>query len=67
MGQQVNIEAERHDEEVTIRRWRRSQFIRLGFSLRQAHELTAAQVDLGQMRRLIAEGCPHETARRILV
>jgi hypothetical protein len=54
-------------EEISVRRWRRSQFVSLGFSLRQARRLTQERVDLGQMRKLIAAGCPPETAQRILL
>lgn len=56
------------DEEETlrVRHWRRRQFMSLGFGLRDAQRLTAADVDLSDMRRLIASGCPPETARRIL-
>jgi hypothetical protein len=58
---------DRTAEEVLVRTWRRRQFLALGFSLRQAQRLTKAPVDLGDMRRLIAAGCPHETAQRILL
>lgn len=54
-------------EEVQIRRWRRRQFLTLGFSLPEAQRLTAAPVDLGAMRKLLAAGCPRETAKRILL
>jgi hypothetical protein len=54
-------------EEAQIRRWRRAQFLALGFSLREAQAMTRAPVDLGQMRTLIASGCPPETARRIVL
>jgi hypothetical protein len=53
-------------EEIRVRRWRRSQFMSLGFSLREAQLLTVEPVDLGQMRKLISSGCPPQTARRIL-
>lgn len=49
-----------------MRRWRRRQFMNLGFGLRDAQLLTVADVDLSDMRRLVASGCPLETARRIL-
>jgi hypothetical protein len=54
-------------EEDRIRRWRRAQFLALGFSLREAQALTKAPVDLGQVRTLIGAGCPPETARRIVL
>jgi hypothetical protein len=67
MSKQVHLDAEPIDEQTVIRRWRRRQFLRLGFSLNQAQRLTNASVDLGQMRNLIAAGCPHEIAQRILL
>jgi hypothetical protein len=67
MSKQVHLDAEPIDEQTMIRRWRRRQFLRLGFSLNQAQRLTNASVDLGQMRKLIAAGCPHEIAQRILL
>ena len=54
-------------EEARILRWRRAQFLALGFTLREAQALTRAPVDLGQMRTLIGSGCPPETARRIVL
>lgn len=60
-------ERELTEEEVGVRRWRRAQFMSLGFSLRDAQRLTFEPVDLGEMRKLIAAGCPHETAQRILL
>ena len=44
----------RRDEERIVRRWRREQFVALGFSP-------------VEMRRLVTAGCPLDTARRILV
>jgi hypothetical protein len=57
----------REDEALLVRRWRRRQFMRLGFGLKDAQRLTVEHVDLGDMRRLIASGCPLDTARRILL
>jgi hypothetical protein len=54
-------------EEARILRWRRAQFLALGFTLTEAQALTRAPVDLGQMRTLIGSGCPPETARRIVL
>lgn len=56
----------RRDEERMVRRWRREQFVALGFSPVEARRLTTTAVDLGEMRRLVTAGCPLETARRIL-
>ena len=50
-----------------MRRWRRSQFIALGFSANDASALTKAPVDLAEVRRLVTAGCPHDVARRIVL
>jgi hypothetical protein len=57
----------RPDEDARVRRWRREQFLAMGFAPVEARRLTALAIDLGDMRRLIAAGCPLETARRILL
>jgi hypothetical protein len=54
-------------EEARILRWRRAQFVALGFTLGEAQVLTKAPVDLGQMRALIGSGCPPDIARRIVL
>jgi hypothetical protein len=54
------------DEQRLIQEWRREQFRAMGFAPAEARRLTATSVDLGDMRRLLAAGCPPETARRIL-
>jgi hypothetical protein len=50
-----------------VRCWRREQFHELGFTLTEAYELADAPVDLGVARRIIAAGCPRQTAIRILL
>ena len=51
----------------TVRYWRLDQFISLGFDTLRAAALADAAVDLAQARRLVALGCPPETASRILI
>lgn len=67
MGERVAANRDGLPEATRVRRWRRSQFIALGFSPTEASLLTKAAVDLGEMRRLLAAGCPRETARRIVL
>jgi len=59
------------DQSEQLRRmrvWRLDQFTGLGFdSARAALMADDALVDLAQARRLIALGCPLETAARILL
>jgi hypothetical protein len=53
---------------IRPRVWRLDQFTSLGFdSARAALMADDARVDLAQARRLIALGCPLETAARILL
>jgi hypothetical protein len=67
MGDRVEVRRSGLPEATRVRRWRRSQFLALGFSASEASELTKAPVDLGEVRRLVAAGCPHEVVRRILL
>ncbi len=67
MGDRVEVRRAGLPEPAKVRRWRKSQFIALGFSASDANALTRAPVDLGEMRKLVASGCPHEIARRILL
>ncbi len=67
MGDRVEVRRKGLPEETRVRRWRRSQFLALGFSASDASTLTKAPVDLGDVRRLVAAGCPHEVARRIVL
>ncbi len=56
------------EAECQTRFWRLDQFIGLGFDYPSAAEMADdAQVDLGQARRLVALGCPLDTATRILL
>lgn len=54
-------------EETSVLRWRRAQFLALGFTPKEAEVLTKAPVDLGLVRSLVASGCPLETVRRIVL
>jgi hypothetical protein len=67
MGDRVEVRRSGLPEATQVRRWRRSQFLALGFSVSDASALTKAPVDLGEVRRLVAAGCPHEVVRRIVL
>lgn len=59
---------QRRDElKTAVRTWRFEQFVRLGFSDDISTLLAESRVDLSQVRKLIASGCPPETASRILL
>ena len=54
------------DERLRVRRWRRDQFMVLGFTLSDAAALARSAADLHEARKLIAGGCAHPTAFRII-
>ena len=65
---QIQLPADLSDEEQRTRVWRRDQFVSLGFDLpRAAIMADDTRVDLAQARKLVALGCPLETASRILL
>ena len=61
-------ELDQADAADRTRVWRLDQFIDLGFDLvRAALMADDSRVDLAQARKLVALGCPLETASRILL
>jgi hypothetical protein len=54
-------------EDQRVLRWRLDQFIDLGFDLVSGALLADSPVDLEVARRLVARGCPVDTATRILL
>jgi hypothetical protein len=55
-------------EEADILSWRFCELIRAGFSNDQAFRLASEpEVDIRLAERLLAAGCPAETAQRILL
>jgi hypothetical protein len=61
-------ELDQADAKDRTRVWRLDQFIGLGFDVLQALLMADdSRVDLAQARKLLALGCPLETASRILV
>ena len=65
---QLQAEADQSGEAQRTRVWRLDQFVSLGFDLpRAAIMADDTHVDLAQARKLVALGCPLETASRILL
>ena len=65
---QLPAELDQSEEEQRTRVWRLDQFVGLGFDLARAAIMADdSRIDLGQARRLVASGCPLETASRILL
>jgi hypothetical protein len=67
MGQPAEPIRKGLPEGTLVRRWRRTQFLALGFAPQDAAALANAPVDLGEVRKLLEAGCPPETARRIVL
>ena len=65
---QLPAEADQSPEVQRTRVWRLDQFVSLGFDVPCAAIMADdTRVDLAQARRLVALGCPLETASRILM
>jgi hypothetical protein len=61
-------EPDQADAADRTRVWRLDQFIDLGFDVVRASLMADdSRVDLAQARKLVALGCPLETASRILL
>jgi hypothetical protein len=54
------------DEADRVSEWRYQQFLQLGFDEHQAWDLAGSDADLHASRTLIAVGCSHHLAMRIL-
>jgi hypothetical protein len=67
MAQRVGPNWNGPTEPAAVRTWRRNQFLALGFTPREAELMAKSSVDLGEVRKLLAAGCPPETARRIVL
>jgi hypothetical protein len=64
----TTVETRVPTESEAIRRWRFSQLLAAGYSDERAAQLSARpDVDLHLATDLLAQGCPPETAFRILV
>lgn len=46
--------------------WRKESFLEMGFDKTAASYLAFTRIDLHEMRAMIAAGCPHNTAIKIL-
>ena len=57
--------ANRLEEELAVVDWRTSRLRALGYGVRDAALLALSPVDVHDLERLIARGCPPETAVRI--
>jgi hypothetical protein len=53
------------DDELNVLNWRSERLRSLGYELGEAARLATSSVDLHELERLIAKGCPPETAIRI--
>ncbi len=64
----IETQIEQESEQARIERWRAEELERAGFPTDVAAELAAEHyVDLHRALDLIARGCPHDLAARILL
>jgi hypothetical protein len=61
----LDSEWRRLDDDLTLVAWRTERLLALGYELREAAFLAIAQIDIHELERLIAKGCPPATAVRI--
>ena len=61
----LESEWRRLDDDLAIVGWRTERLLALGYELREAAFLALSQVDVHELERLIASGCPPATAVRI--
>jgi hypothetical protein len=53
------------DDQLRVLRWRTERLRRLGYDFAHAAVLACSTVDIHELERLIARGCPPGTAARI--
>jgi hypothetical protein len=54
------------DERLRVRRWRREQFLELGFTSSDAVALARSSADVHETRKLLESGCKHGLAFRLV-
>jgi hypothetical protein len=54
------------DERLRVRRWRREQFLVLGFTSSDAVALARSAADVHETRKLLQSGCKHGLAFRLV-
>jgi hypothetical protein len=57
----------RADEAVSVRVNRMAEALQAGLSVEQAEAFAESAVDVGELRRLVRDGCPPELIARILL
>jgi len=55
----------RLDDEISLLCWRSQRLRSLGYGMRESARLASSRIDVHELERLIANGCPHNTAVRI--
>ena len=63
----ISAMAETQTHEKRVLEWRNESFDAMGFDEVMAALLAHTHIDMAQMRDLLANGCQHETAVRILM
>ena len=66
MDETDNLDATcRLDDEISLLWWRSQRLRSLGYGVRESARLASSRIDVHELERLIAKGCPHNTAVRI--
>lgn len=60
-----DIDLRRLDDELSVLRWRTERLMALGYEFGHAALLACSEVDIHELERLIARGCPLGMAARI--
>lgn len=55
----------RLDDEISLLCWRSQRLRSLGYGVRESARLASSRIGVHELERLIANGCPHNTAVRI--
>jgi hypothetical protein len=53
------------EDDLRVTRWRAERLVTLGYGHREAARLASSKIDIHELARLIAMGCPASTAVRI--
>jgi hypothetical protein len=62
----IASEWRRLDDELEVTRWRTERLLRLGYEARESARLALSQIDIHALEHLITQGCPRQTAVRIV-
>lgn len=62
----LSAELRQLDDELEVIGWRTERLLTIGYEFRQAAGLALSRIDIHDLERLVARGCPLGTAARIV-